>query len=69
MASGRGLGAGLGKPQDGQAIYAGAALIGFMFARDHGWDAVTAKGAALGRFNTESAAATALIVQRGKDNR
>ena len=49
------------RPLGGTAVEHGGVLIGFLIERRHGFDAVTATGQALGRFNTQDAAVRALL--------
>jgi hypothetical protein len=48
-------------PQDDLAVYNGRILLGLIARRAHGFDAVTAGGKALGRFNSQHSAARALF--------
>ncbi len=51
--------------QDGLPVYAGNTQIGAIHAKRHGWEAVTADGTDLGRFNHPIAGAKAILAQIG----
>lgn len=59
------IGQGMARAQDGQAIYFGDRLIGFLIERRCGFDAVIASGKALGKFNDQAAGARALLAEIG----
>ncbi len=51
--------------QDGLPVYAGATQIGEIRAKPHGWEAITAGGLNLGRFNHPIAGAKAVLARIG----
>jgi hypothetical protein len=55
------LTASLSRPQGGVAVFRDDHLLGFVIAGQHGFDAITADGTALVKFNTEGAAARAIL--------